>query len=56
MEYLIKGKFNIKTLKEITKNNNIYINSRCRKNEIIDEIVEGTIGAKLNFKVLKGEI
>lgn len=55
-ECIHKSKFNIKTLKEIVKNNNVYINNRYRKNEIIDEIIEGAEGAKLKFKVLKCEI
>ena len=51
-EYLSKKKFTIKLLRQIAKYNNIYISSKCRKNEIIDEIIEGIIGMRLKFNAL----
>ena len=53
--YIIEGKFNAKTLKQLAKLNNIYIRSKSNKAEIIDKLVEGTIGAKLKIQILKGE-
>ena len=51
-EYLSKKKFTIKLLRQIAKYNNIYISSKCRKNEIIDEIIEGIIGMRMQFNAL----
>lgn len=53
--YIINEKLNIKTLRELAKVSNIYLRSKCNKDEIIDKIIEGTIGAKLKIKILKGE-
>lgn len=51
VEYL--NKFNVIDLKKIAKQGNVYIKSRNRKSEIIDRIVEGTIGAKIKIEVLQ---
>lgn len=52
MEYLTENKYTVKILKKLAKYNNIYVNSRCKKNEIIDELVEGTVGVRLKFDAL----
>lgn len=54
-DYIIEGKFNVKILKQLAKLNNIYIRSKSNKAEIIDKLVEGTIGARLKIQILKGE-
>ncbi len=51
LEYL--NKFNIIDLKKIAKQGNVYIKSRNKKSEIIDRIVEGTIGAKIKIDILQ---
>lgn len=51
LEYL--KKFNVIDLKKKAKQGNLYIKSRNRKNEIIDRIVEGTIGAKIKIDILQ---
>lgn len=51
VEYL--NKFNVIDLKKIAKQANIYIKSRNKKSEIIDRIVEGTIGAKIKIDILQ---
>lgn len=51
VEYL--NKFNVIDLKKIAKQGNVYIKSRNRKSEIIDRIVEGTIGAKIKIDILQ---
>lgn len=51
VEYL--NKFNVIDLKKIAKQGNVYIKSRNRKSEIIDRIVEGTIGAKIKVDILQ---
>ena len=51
LEYL--NKFNVKDLKKIAKQGNVYIKSTNRKSEIIDRIVEGTIGAKIKIDILQ---
>lgn len=53
--FIENGRFNVKTLKEFAKLNNIYIRSKCNKAEMIDKIIEGTIGARLKMQILKGE-
>lgn len=55
MEYLTENKYTVKVLKKLAKYNNIYVNSRCKKNEIIDELIEGTVGVKLKFDALDGQ-
>lgn len=54
-EFIENGRFNVKILKELAKVNNIYIRSKCNKAEIIDKIIEGTIGTRLKMQILKGE-
>ena len=51
VEYL--NKFNVTDLKKIAKQANVYIKSRNRKSEIIDRIVEGTIGTKIKIDILQ---
>lgn len=51
LEYL--NKFNLIDLKKIAKQGNVYIKSRNKKSEIIDRIVEGTIGAKIKIDILQ---
>ena len=51
VDYL--NKFNVIDLKKIAKQANVYIKSRNRKSEIIDRIVEGTIGAKKKIDILQ---
>ncbi|MGG7212638.1 hypothetical protein ACQPUY_03355 [Clostridium nigeriense] len=51
VEYL--NKFNVIDLKKIAKQANVYIKSRNRKSEIIDRIVEGTIGTKIKIDILQ---
>lgn len=51
LEYL--NKFNVIDLKKIANQVNVYIKSRNRKSEIIDRIVEGTIGAKIKIDILQ---
>ena len=55
MKYLSENKYTVKVLKKLAKYNNIYVNSRCKKNEIIDELIEGTVGVRLKFDVLYGQ-
>ncbi|MDY4251085.1 MULTISPECIES: hypothetical protein [unclassified Clostridium] len=51
LEYL--NKFNVIDLKKIAKQGNVYIKSRNKKSEIIDRIVEGTIGTKMKIDILQ---
>ncbi|MCR1951227.1 hypothetical protein NSA50_09185 [Clostridium sp. DSM 100503] len=51
LEYL--NKFNVIDLKKIANQANVYIKSRNKKSEIIDRIVEGTIGAKIKMGILQ---
>lgn len=51
LEYL--NRFNVIDLKKIAKQGNVYIKSRNRKSEIIDRIVEGTIGTKIKIDILQ---
>lgn len=54
-KFLVENKFTVKILKEVASSRSIYIRSRSNKGEIIDKIVEGTIGAVLKINILKGE-
>ncbi|WP_195262894.1 hypothetical protein [Clostridium sp. 1001275B_160808_H3] len=51
LEYL--NKFNVIDLKKIANQANVYIKSRNKKSDIIDRIVEGTIGAKIKIDILQ---
>ena len=51
LKYLSKLK--VVDLKKIAKELNIFIKSKSKKSEIIDRIVEGTIGAKIKIDILK---
>lgn len=54
-KFLVENKFTVKILKEVASSRSIYIRSRSNKGEIIDKIVEGTIGAVLKINILKGQ-
>ncbi len=47
------SQFRIVDLKKIAKESNVFIKSKSRKGEIIDRIVEGTIGSKIKMDILK---
>lgn len=51
-EYIEKSKFTVNRLKEIAKDAEIYIGSKLRKEEVIEKIVEGTVGAKIKIMIL----
>ncbi|MDI9218405.1 hypothetical protein [Clostridium tertium] len=51
LEYL--NKFNVIYLKKIANQANVYIKSRNKKSDIIDRIVEGTIGADIKIDILQ---
>lgn len=51
IQYL--SKFKVTDLKDISKVANIFVKSRSKKNEIIESIVEGTIGAKIKIQILQ---
>ena len=47
------SQFKIVDLKKMAKESNVFIKSKSRKREIIDRIVEGTIGSKIKMDILK---
>lgn len=47
------SQFKIVDLKKMAKESNVFIKSKSRKGEIIDRIVEGTIGSKIKMDILK---
>ncbi|MCI9069745.1 hypothetical protein [Clostridium sp.] len=47
------NKFKVTELKKIAKESNVFIKSKNKKIEIIDRIVEGTIGSKIKMDMLK---
>jgi hypothetical protein len=51
IEYL--NKFKVADLRKISKEANIFVKSRSKKSEIIDRVVEGTIGVKIKIEVLQ---
>lgn len=51
--YLNKKMFTVKLLKVIAKKGDIYLKSKSKKAEIIDKIIEATVGASLKHKILK---
>lgn len=53
-EYIESSKFTVYILKEVAKIKQIYLKSRSNKAEIIDKLIEGTIGAKLKIEILSG--
>lgn len=54
-EYLINQKFTVKLLKEVAKQSDIYIKSKYNKNQIIDSLVEGTVGVTIKMNILMGK-
>ncbi|MGG7078210.1 hypothetical protein [Clostridium sardiniense] len=54
-EYLINQKFTVKLLKEVAKRSDIYIKSKYNKNQIINSLVEGTVGVTIKMNILMGE-
>lgn len=50
-EYL--SKFKVVELKKIAKELSIFVKSKSKKSEIIERIVEGTIGSKIKIDILK---
>lgn len=53
--YLNKKMYTVKILKDIAKSLNVYIKSKSNKAEIIEKLVENTIGARLKIKALKND-
>lgn len=53
--YLIDNKFTVKLLKDIAKQTDIYIKSKYNKSQIIDSLIEGTVGANIKMNILMGE-
>ena len=47
------NKFKVTELKKIAKESNVFIKGKNKKIEIIDRIVEGTIGSKIKMDMLK---
>lgn len=47
------SQFKIVDLKKIAKESKVFIKSKSKKAEIIDRIVEGTIGSKIKINILK---
>lgn len=53
--YLVNNKFTVKLLKDIAKQTDIYIKSKYNKSQIIDSLVEGTVGTNIKMNILMGE-
>ena len=47
------SEFKVVDLKKIAKESKVFIKSKSKKAEIIDRIVEGTIGSKIKTDILK---
>lgn len=47
------SEFKVVDLKKIAKESKVFIKSKSKKAEIIDRIVEGTIGSKIKMEILK---
>ena len=54
-KYIDTNKFTVYVLKNVAKIKNISLKSRSNKAEIIDKLIEGTIGAKIKINILKGK-
>ena len=54
-KYIESNKFTNDVLKSVAKVKKISINSRSNKAEIIDKLIEGTIGAKVKINILQGK-
>lgn len=51
-DYLNKSGFKVNELKAIAKKAEIFVKSRSKKQEIIDKLVQGTVGVKIKMKIL----
>lgn len=51
-DYLNKSGFKVNELKAIAKKAEIFVKSRSEKQEIIDKLVQGTVGVKIKMKIL----
>ncbi|MBM6839686.1 hypothetical protein H9X77_16105, partial [Clostridium saudiense] len=51
-DYLKNSRLKVNELKAIAKQAEIFIKSRSKKDEIIDKLVQGTVGAKIKMKIL----
>ena len=47
------SQFKVVDLKKIAKESKVFIKNKSKKVEIIDRIVEGTIGSKIKMDILK---
>ena len=54
-KYIESNKFTNDVLKSVAKVKKISLNSRSNKAEIIDKLIEGTIGAKVKINILQGK-
>ena len=52
-KYLLKNKLTVTKLKILAKKLSIHVKSKAKKIEIIDTIVEGTVGSFLKFEALR---
>lgn len=53
VSYFSNKVFTVPVLKKLAKEIDVYVKSRSTKGEIIDKLIEGTIGARLKMKALK---
>lgn len=51
-DYLKNSGLKVSDLKAIAKRAEIFVKSRSKKDEIIDKLVQGTIGVKIKMKIL----
>lgn len=51
-EYLKESGLKVDELKAIAKKAEIFVKSRSKKDEIIDKLVQGTVGVKIKMKIL----
>lgn len=51
-DYLKNSGFKVNELKAIAKKAEIFVKSRSKKEEIIDKLVQGTVGVKIKMKIL----
>ena len=52
-DYLKNSGLKVNELKAIAKKAEIFVKSRSKKEEIIDKLVQGTVGVKIKMKILK---
>lgn len=53
LDYLKNGGLKVKELKAIAKQAEIFVKSKSKKDEIIDKLIEGTVGVKIKMKILR---